>query len=379
MVGYTGSGYTRSAYTRSVFSSLSLTVGATPVQVFGLLPQPLGQLSIVSISDGEDVTFAVTDSLRFDGTYTVTSAALQAGPVNIVPPSVDGTGELNTPLTARSGLWVHAGDPPVLEYQWQLNGVDLDEMISPVYIPTDAGGAITVKQTATNTDGSSSAVSASIGGAVVVPRALAILDYHDLSTMWQDVARTIPVTVAGQEVRYVDDLSGNGNDIFFTNAADAPTLAAGGGLQFTAASHQFLALPNPLIGAGAEIVFIQSIQTTKDWFAICPTSSNGTFAGAARGGSTSSGVDAGFGSPTYRVDGSDVTPVTQGSLHSAIADGSVKTVALSNLTIPADTLRIGSYFSPSIRTDGVINGTVITEPLDAGQLATAEAYMDRYK
>ncbi len=51
------------------------------------------------------------------------------------------------------------------------------------------------------------------------------LDPSDFSTMWQDSAKTTPVTAAGNPVGYISDKSGRGNDAFQTTSASRPTLA----------------------------------------------------------------------------------------------------------------------------------------------------------
>ncbi|QNI21147.1 hypothetical protein [Vibrio phage vB_pir03] len=48
---------------------------------------------------------------------------------------------------------------------------------------------------------------------------LAAFDMQDTSRMWQDEAKTVPVTAAGQTVRVIEDMSGNGNDAVLGNGA----------------------------------------------------------------------------------------------------------------------------------------------------------------
>lgn len=48
-------------------------------------------------------------------------------------------------------------------------------------------------------------------------------DVADTSTLWQDLAGTVPVTAHGQSVLRVDDLSGNGNHLLFFAAATYQT------------------------------------------------------------------------------------------------------------------------------------------------------------
>ncbi len=52
-------------------------------------------------------------------------------------------------------------------------------------------------------------------------------DPSDISTLWQDSARTTPVTTSGQPVGAIDDKSGNGRHLLQATAANRGTYAAG--------------------------------------------------------------------------------------------------------------------------------------------------------
>lgn len=49
-------------------------------------------------------------------------------------------------------------------------------------------------------------------------------NFQDLSTLWQDVEATIPVTAVDQFIARVDDISGNGNHLIQANAVKRPQL-----------------------------------------------------------------------------------------------------------------------------------------------------------
>ena len=49
-------------------------------------------------------------------------------------------------------------------------------------------------------------------------------NFQDISTLWQDIAGTIPVTAVDQFVARIDDLSGNGNHLIQTEASRRPQL-----------------------------------------------------------------------------------------------------------------------------------------------------------
>lgn len=129
-----------------------------------LQAEPDGRVSLRDVSAAVDIT--VSDTQALDGRYSVNWAALAAGPLNLAPPSLDGSGVMGEVLHARDGLWICAEQtsPMHLEYQWQRNGVTLAGHTSPVFISTqaDVGAQITVRQTATDGLRTQSAVSAPI-------------------------------------------------------------------------------------------------------------------------------------------------------------------------------------------------------------------------
>lgn len=52
----------------------------------------------------------------------------------------------------------------------------------------------------------------------------AAYNFQDLSTLWQDVEATVPVTAVDQFIARADDISGNGNHLIQANAAKRPQL-----------------------------------------------------------------------------------------------------------------------------------------------------------
>lgn len=57
-------------------------------------------------------------------------------------------------------------------------------------------------------------------------------DVSDIGTLFQDTARTVPVTASGQAVARVDDKSGNGNHLLQTTVTRRPIYTETGGLKF---------------------------------------------------------------------------------------------------------------------------------------------------
>ena len=96
----------------------------------------------------------------------IANAAAQVAPTNTTPPTVTGTAKVGETLTAGDGTW--SNTPTSYAYQWlRCNGggnscVNVANGTQKTYtlVGVDAGNTMRVRVTATNTDGSASAVSA---------------------------------------------------------------------------------------------------------------------------------------------------------------------------------------------------------------------------
>ena len=118
----------------------------------------------VDAGDVVAVTVTVTDSEANErvfnaGTRTVAGIA----PTNDVAPSIAGDTGLGDTLTVTAGTW--SGAPaPTLAYQWLRDGVEIAGETGTTYDITlaDSGALIAVRETATNAEGSASAVSNAI-------------------------------------------------------------------------------------------------------------------------------------------------------------------------------------------------------------------------
>lgn len=83
-----------------------------------------------------------------------------SAPVNTVAPTITGTEEVGSTLTATAGTWT--GNPtPTYSYQWYADGEPIEGATSSTYDLTEAeeGTAVHVVVTATNSEGSASAAS----------------------------------------------------------------------------------------------------------------------------------------------------------------------------------------------------------------------------
>lgn len=86
-------------------------------------------------------------------------------PVNTVAPAISGTLIVGQTLTCTSGTWTSdTGLIPPYLYQWKRGGVNIGGATSSTYtlVSADAGTAITCQVTATDSDGSTNALSNSV-------------------------------------------------------------------------------------------------------------------------------------------------------------------------------------------------------------------------
>ncbi|MCU0906549.1 MAG: hypothetical protein MUF73_03695 [Rhodobacteraceae bacterium] len=107
------------------------------------------------------VTIVVTAPPSLAGTYTANTALLSGGPVNLVLPRTSGVAAVGAVLTATSGLWLHSGTAPVSTRQWRRDGVAIAGATATTYTVTaaDAGRALTVAETLTDSAGNRTAAS----------------------------------------------------------------------------------------------------------------------------------------------------------------------------------------------------------------------------
>lgn len=102
------------------------------------------------------MTATVTVAISGDETWDS-----EAAPVNSVLPAISGELDEGDVLTAYEGVWSGA---PTFAYQWKNAGVNIGGATSRTYtiVAGDAGDAITVAVTATNTAGNATATSAPV-------------------------------------------------------------------------------------------------------------------------------------------------------------------------------------------------------------------------
>lgn len=117
-----------------------------------------GTLEVTATAEG-DIEITVSGMPCYDGTYTVDPAALDAGPVCLVPATVAGTGSPGETLTkTSSGLWAYAGDGFAVSQNWQADGADISGETGDSYTLTaaEAGTTVALRETAADSTGSRS-------------------------------------------------------------------------------------------------------------------------------------------------------------------------------------------------------------------------------
>lgn len=111
------------------------------------------------------------------------------------------------------------------------------------------------------------------GGAISNPESLFAsgeegiwYDPSDLSTLWQDSARTIPVTSDGDPIGAMDDKSGNGNHALQATAGKLPIYKTSGGLHWFEfdAANDFLATGNIDFTATDKMSFFAGLHKAND-------------------------------------------------------------------------------------------------------------------
>ena len=159
--------------------SISLALGAGNPDAGAIgAPDPVSEVVLTSggvlevLSNRDPVEITVSAPAAYAGTYSVTQAALAAGPVNLVPARLDAVPAVGQPIGHTPGLWVFDAALPavVVTLQWQRDGVDIAGETGPAHVLTqdDLGTFLSLRETATQ-DGGGTQVQAS-GAVEIVAR-----------------------------------------------------------------------------------------------------------------------------------------------------------------------------------------------------------------
>lgn len=122
--------------------------------------------TLISSEVGDTITVTVT-AANSTGSASATSSSVgpvtSGAPVNTALPTITGTAQAGDVLTASNGTWTNS--PSSYTYQWNASGTAISGATSSTYtlISSEVGDTITVTVTATNSLGSASATSGSVG------------------------------------------------------------------------------------------------------------------------------------------------------------------------------------------------------------------------
>ncbi|WP_299733775.1 sialate O-acetylesterase [uncultured Tateyamaria sp.] len=171
--------------------SISLALGGlnpdagsieAPDPVSEVVLTPGGVLEVLSNLDPVEIT--VSAPADYAGTYSVTQAALAAGPVNLVPARLDAVPAIGQPIGHMPGLWVFDAALPaaVITVQWQRDGVDIAGETAPSYVLTsgDLGTSLSLRETATQAGGGTQVQASDAVGIVSRTRVLALMGQSNM-------------------------------------------------------------------------------------------------------------------------------------------------------------------------------------------------------
>ena len=157
-------------------------------------PAPGNTLTVTSAP--EAIEIVVTEPADFAGTYQVDPLDLLIGPVNLVPPLIEGSAAVGQSLSVRHGLWIHdlAAEPVSQSWQWRRAGADIPGATGTSYVmqATDEGQGITAVESWTDAYGARSATSAAVSEAFTPVADLGLIGWWDA-----DDAATISIGGSG--------------------------------------------------------------------------------------------------------------------------------------------------------------------------------------
>lgn len=163
------------ARTKSITVQIEYTINSAAVQLIhgakrllktfrvvhpaGKYVQFSGYIEDFEVESPTEEKQVATLTIKPSGTFTAYAAS---APTNSVLPAISGDLGTGDTLTAYAGVW--ANEPTSFTYQWKNAGVAINGATSRTYVLVagDAGDAITLTVTATNSAGSTSATSAAV-------------------------------------------------------------------------------------------------------------------------------------------------------------------------------------------------------------------------
>ena len=190
-------------------------------------------------------------------------------------------------------------------------------------------------------------------------------DPSDMSSLWQDAGRSIPVTAAGQSVAVMDDKSGNANHLTLSNAVLGEAL----GLRYitcngsttggVTSAINFSGTSNLSIFAGIRKLTDAAMGMIAELSATV-SSNNGTFWFLAGDAGGNYSINAKGTAQNYRKYSTYTAPITN------VISASLTSIAAN------------SAAAISVRVDGVLNaGTSSSTNVSSGNFGTFPLYLAR--
>ena len=159
-----------------------------------------------------------------------------------------------------------------------------------------------------------------------------LYDATDWTTLWQDTAGTTAVTAAGQTVKRIDDLSGNGFHLFAQGATNA--ISRDGYVDWNNADFAMQSPGLLTTGLNKTLLFVMDPQADTSFVFLGSDSSSGIYAGSASSGSSGSAQGAAQTAVKYSINNAaDLSSPNAGALYTAIAAPSGwRSVALKDVS-----------------------------------------------
>ena len=164
-------------------------------------------------------------------------------------------------------------------------------------------------------------------------------DYNDLPSMWQDTAGTTAADTALDDVRRVDDLSGNGNNATYSGTTALKLGGSAGNWHLdTQNIDDTLVIGTP----PATAYWLQILDIGADSTGVTILTGNTTYAGTYEDGSSSTILGQSSGNLTHSISGTTVT--TRDEMHTELTTGiQPKMLSIAGVTLGANTKFAGGY------------------------------------
>lgn len=298
-------------------------LGIAPPQVV-----TTGSYTLVVVVDPAGGSFSLSGTENHVpwGPYSVTPEQLAADEHNLRAIAIAGTGTVGQTLTATTGLWI--GDRAralSITRQWYRGATPISGATGLTYVlvSADGGQSITCRETVGDTTVASNAISVAAGftspNSLPPEKRFFWGDMTDTSTLFQNTAGTTPATAVGNPVQRVNDKSGNGRHIWKTDANNPSVVA--GGVNWN--RGKLYAQGWSGLTTNMEVFALIEPTSATAWVLGGKFGDSGAYLGIAENGSGSTLIEsANFGTPTYSVNGTDITSPTRDKLYDAVKDTS---------------------------------------------------------